>query len=309
VTSQFTNLIRVRTLVAGPLAPATLLALLAAGGALGATSVDETLEVAPDGTVEVVNVAGDIVVEGWPESVVHVTGELGKSVERLEFETTGDRTVVEVIYRSGSRGSSDLEVRIPEASRLEVRAVSAPISVSGVRGRQRLETVSGDITTEVFGDDLEAETVSGDLEVEGRDNLTHTTLRTVSGDIDTEAVSGDLEASTVSGSIETEANSFTRVRLNTTNGRITVDAGLEPDGRADLSTTNGRVELTLDHDRDLDVDAQTFTGSIDNCFGEAVEKSRYSPERTLRFQRGDANRTIRIRSMVGKIEICADEHR
>lgn len=287
---------------------AVLAVAIAAGAARAETRVDQTLDVVPDGTVEVVNVAGDIVVEGWPESTVHVTGTLGESVERLEFETTGDRTIVEVIYRSGNRGSSDLEVHIPEASSLEVRAVSAPISVSGVRGRQRLETVSGDVTAEVYERDLEAETVSGDVEVEGHDKPTHTTLRTVSGSIDTESVSGDLEASTVSGSIETEAASFSRVRLNTTNGRITVDAGLEPDGRVDLSTTNGRIELTLDHDRDLDVDAQTFSGSIDNCFGKEVARSRYSPERTLRFQTGDANRKVRIRSMVGRIEVCADEH-
>jgi hypothetical protein len=66
------------------------------------------------------------------------------------------------------------------------------------------------------------------------------------------------------------------------------------------------VDVMLDHDQDLDVDAQTFNGSIDNCFGVEPTRSRYSPERILRFQVGEADRTVRIRSMVGRIEICAD---
>jgi hypothetical protein len=270
--------------------------------------INERLDAVPDGTVEVENLAGEIVVKGWDENAVQVTGSLGDGVERLEFRSDGDLTVIEVIYEQGRRhsGGSDLEIRIPAASNLEVDAVSAPIEVEGVEGRQRLRTVSGDITTEVYQRDLEAETVSGDLTVSGRNAPTFTTLRTVSGSIETEALSGELEASTVSGSIEAEAELLSRARLNTTNGRIEIEGGLATDGRFDLSTTNGRVDVMLDHDQDLDVDAQTFNGSIDNCFGVEPTRSRYSPERILRFQVGEADRTVRIRSMVGRIEICAD---
>jgi len=100
---------------------------------------------------------------------------------------------------------------------------------------------------------------------------------------------------------------LSRARLSTTNGRITIESGLASDGRFDLSTTNGRVEVMLDHDADLDVDATTFTGSIESCFDIEPTKSRYTPEQTLRFTEGEANRKVRIRSMVGRIEICAEE--
>jgi DUF4097 and DUF4098 domain-containing protein YvlB len=293
----------------------TILATALVGGATLAcvtahaeTDVDKRLDAAPKGTVEISNLAGELVVSGWSENVVHVTGTLGEGVERLEFERHEDRITVEVVNRKDYRHveGSDLEIRVPQGSSLRVDAVSAAIEVSGIEGGQDLHTVSGDITTEVFDDELEAETVSGDLDVSGRNAKTFTTLRTVSGDIDTKNVSGELEASTVSGDIDAEAELLSRARLHTTNGRIILKSGLATDGRFDLSTTNGRVELMLDSDRDLDVDAQTFSGAIDNCFGLEAERSRYTPERTLRFQVGEANRKVRIRSMVGRIELCAE---
>ena len=249
----------------------------------------------------------EVIVSGWDRNEIHITGTLGRGVERLDFIRDDDLTIIEVVYPDhGNSQGSDLYIKVPRASSLEVTAVSSPIKVDGVEGRQRLNTVSGDVTTEAFASDIEAETVSGDLDVSGQDVATHTSLQTVSGSIETNGVSGELEASTVSGKIVATARMLSRARLNTTNGRITLDGGLASNGRYDLSTTNGRVKVMLDHDKDLDVDAQTFTGSIKNCFGVEATKSRYTSERTLRIQAGEANRTVRIRSMVGQIDICSE---
>lgn len=272
------------------------------------TPIDEQQAADPNGRVEISNLSGEIVIEGWDRAAVAVTGTLGKNVERLEFTRDADLTVVEVVYPSGpaNSGGSDLVIRLPVGSALEVKGVSADIEVSGVSGRQRLRSVSGDVRTEVFAADVEAETVSGDVFATGHDEQGHTSLTTVSGRIETTAVSGELDASTVSGGIDAETGLLDRGRLKTTNGRITLDGGLASGGRLDLATTNGGIELMLDHDRDLDVDAQTFNGKIDNCFGQVPDRSRYTPERTLQFREGAANRTVRIRTMNGPIDICSE---
>lgn len=298
------NRIRPTTLVSLLLAGACLTAVAAAAG----TPIDERQAAPADGSVLISNVSGEIVVTGWDREEVEVTGTLGRNVERLDFVRDGNLTVIEVIYPSDGSNSegSDLSIRVPKGSELEVQAVSAPIEVSGVAGRQRLRSVSGDVRTEVFAADVEAETVSGDVSASGRDEPNHTSLTTVSGRIETRAVSGELDASTVSGDIDAEGKMLSWARLKTTSGRITIDGGLASGGRFDLGTTNGRVALMLDHDRDLDVDAQTFNGRIDNCFGRESSRNRYTPERTLRFQDGAADRTIRIRTMNGHIEICSE---
>jgi len=283
------------------------LMLFACPLAHGGEEISERQDADPGGRVEITNIAGEISVTGWGEDAIEVTGTLGRGVERLDFTRDNELTVIEVVYpeNGGNSGGSQLNIKIPEGSELEVIAVSAPIHVRGVCGRQRLKTVSGDVITEAFGSDIEAESVSGDLSVSGSSNMTHTLLKTISGTIETDRVSGELEASTISGRIEADAGTFSRARLNTTNGRISIEGGLTPNGRYDLSTTNGRIDVLLDHDQDLDVDAQTFSGTIDNCFGIEPAQRGYSPERTLRFQDGEANRTIRIRSMVGRIDICS----
>lgn len=277
--------------------------------ALAGQAIDERQPAPRDGRVEVINLAGEIVITGWEEEAIQVKGWLGRGVERLDFIRDGALTVIEVVYppHGRNRGGSELRIFVPSSSTLDVNAVSADVSVKGVTGRQQLNTVSGDISSEASSADLEADTVSGDLLVTGRDVSTHAALSTISGRIEALGVGGELEASTVSGRIEARATHYDRARLNTTNGRISIEGGLADGGRYDLSTTSGRVEVLLDHGRDLHVEARNFSGAIHNCFGVVASTGRYTPERSLRFSTGEATRTIRIRSMSGRIEICSSQ--
>ena len=184
-----------------------------------------------------------------------------------------------------------------------VTAVSADVVVEGVRGPQRLQTVSGDLVTEPW-QDCEAKTVSGDVEVTGQGDGGMLTITAVSGDMDIRAVGGELMATTVSGDLDIEADGLSRARLRTTNGDIEMDATLVA-GSFDAQTLNGDVELKLNGDADLDVDVETFNGSVSNCFGaEVVRQSRYGPGRELRFRTGTGEREIRIKTMNGDVDIC-----
>ena len=287
---------------------AALFGLLLVGQPVFAeTPVDERQAADPNGHVEVINISGEVEVSGWDEDGITVTGTLGRGVERLDFVVDGDQTRIEVIYpESGRSEGSELSIRIPAHSSLDIRTVSASIRTDGVTGRQWLNSVSGDVTSEVFSSDVEAETVSGSVDVTGSDERTVLALKTVSGNIDATDVSGELEAGSVSGRIEVDAGMLERARLGTTSGRITIDGGLASGGRYDLSTTSGRVTVNLDHDADLDLDAQSFSGRIDNCFGVEAERQGYSPERSLRYRDGAGDRTVRIRTMSSRIEICAE---
>ena len=94
-----------------------------------------------------------------------VTGELGEDAERLEFTKSGDVTRIKVVLpnRSHHADDTDLIVKMPGGAGLSVNVVSADISVKGVRGAQRLQSVSGDVRTEAAGEDVECRTVSGDV--------------------------------------------------------------------------------------------------------------------------------------------------
>ena len=61
----------------------------------------------------------------------------------------------------------ELVIHVPENSSIEVSGVSADIDVDEVLGEMRLHTVSGDMTSNVYGSDVQIETVSGDIELQG----------------------------------------------------------------------------------------------------------------------------------------------
>ena len=275
--------------------------------AAAAESVDETIDAAADGHVDISNTAGAIEVYGWSNSRVEVTGELGDNVEELVLERDGDHVLVKVkVPRKSSKGiSSDIVVRIPEASSIDVSAVSADILVEGVLGEQSLHTVSGDVDTQVAAADVKVASVSGDVEVEGdgKDTVTH--AGTVSGDVVLHGLSGEIGAEAVSGDITVSEGSYDRAALETVNGGLTFLAELRPGGRLDAGSVNGEVEIEFSGKVSAEFDIESFNGSIESCFGpDPVRTSKYAPGWELVFTEGDGDGNVNVSTLNGDIRIC-----
>jgi hypothetical protein len=117
--------------------------------------------------VSIDNIAGSVEVRGWSRDEVEVDGELGSDVERLELERKGDTVVVRVRAPDGHRWhrdiASDLIVRVPEGSFVNVSGTSIDITVQDVKGALRLNAISGDIEAEGFTSDIDIETFNGDI--------------------------------------------------------------------------------------------------------------------------------------------------
>lgn len=282
----------------------TLLLFASAAGAQ--TRIDEIADAHPRGQVEISNVAGEIQVRGWERDQVKVTGELGRGADRLIFEPEGARTFikVEIPDNYGNVRGSDLEITVPEGSRVTVTGVSADITVNGVRGALRIQSVSGDIDAEVFEEDVEAKTVSGDLEIRGHDADSLLTLTTVSGDGEVTNIRGELVAQSVTGSLDIRSSRLERARLRTTNGDIDLATGLGERARFDMEAINGDLLLDILGDVNAEFDIETFNGSIDNSFGpDPARTSKYAPGRVLRFTHGDGDARIRIKTLNGGIDL------
>jgi hypothetical protein len=274
-----------------------------------AEEVDKTLNAAPDGDVDISNIAGSITVAGWSRNAVEVTGTLGRNVEELVFERDGDNILIQVkVPKKGGRGTdADLSIRVPENSSIDVSGVSSDISVEGVRGEQRLQTVSGDVETESFGNDVSAESVSGDVEVEGDASDTETSISTVSGDVTLEEGSGTVRAGSVSGDVIIDQGSFERADLGTVNGDVIFRSGLRKGGRFAAETVNGDLDIEFVGDVSARIEIETFNGSIRNCFGPEPERtSKYTPGLELSFTAGNGDGRVEMSTMNGDISICKD---
>jgi len=272
-----------------------------------AEEVNETLDAAADGQVDISNIAGAITVTGWSRNAVEVTGTLGRNVEELIFERKKDKVTVKVkVPRHGGRGiDSDLHINVPQNSSIDVSAVSADIDVTDVLGEQRLHTVSGDVSTESAGSDVTAESVSGDVEVTGDKSDTATQASTVSGDVTLFRVSGTVSAESVTGRVIVDEGSFSRADLNVVNGELLFQARLHKDGKLSAETVNGAVDVELVGDVSATIDVSTVNGRIRNCFGPEPERtSKYAPGWSLRFTEGDGDGRVDISTVNGGVKLC-----
>ena len=272
-----------------------------------AEEVDRTIDAAADGHVHVSNIAGEVTIAGWSRNQVEVTGELGRNVEELIVERDGDKVTIKVkVPRRGGRGiDSDLHIHVPEGSSIDVGTVSADISVSEVRGEQKLNSVSGDIDTEADGNDVSAEAVSGDIDVKGQEKTAETRANTVSGDVTLFRVAGIVVGESVSGDVIVDQGSFERASLNTVNGEIVFRAGLRDGGRLQIETVNGDVDVEFDDRVSGRYDIETFNGDIRNCYGPKAERtSKYTPGWELSFQEGSGNARVTISTLNGDVSMC-----
>jgi len=283
----------------------SLVALLALPAS--AEGINETIDAAANGHVDIINIAGTVEVYGWSRNSVEVTGELGERVEELVVERNGDKVLVKVKVpqKGGSKIASDLTIRVPTASSIDVSAVSADIEVEDVSGEQTLHTVSGDVDTEVVDNDVSAESVSGDVEVSGEGEDAVTSANTVSGDVTLFRVAGEVSAEAVSGDLTVDEGSFDRATLNTVNGEIIFQAELREGGKLTIDTVNGDVDVLFSTRVSAKFDIETFNGDISNCFGpEAQRTSKYTPGWELSFTEGDGNGRVVMSTLNGDVDVC-----
>lgn len=273
-----------------------------------AESVERRAAADPRGEVDISNVTGSVRVIGWDRSEVHVKGDLGSNVERLEFDADGRRTRIRVMLPGKSNrggGSSDLTIHVPRGSSLKTNTVSADQKISDVRGAQRLTSVSAEIETDAWDEDFEIKTVSGDITVNGHGGKGTARVTTVSGDVRLEGIGRHLDIQNVSGDIEVRAKELERVRIETTNGELRLRSALARDARIEAEAINGDLVFQLLGTIDAQFDIETFNGDIENCFGPKPRKIRqYAPGKELRFTEGKGSARVRIKTLNGGVELC-----
>ena len=292
------------------------LLFISAGLLLAATvnaeEVNETLDAAADGTVEIYNTSGEVTVEGWSRNAVEVTGTLGEEVDEFIFERKGDTVVVKVKpikgKSSGSRSTSSyITVRAPQKSSIDVATISAEIDVEGIEGEQELQSVSGGISTTAFGADVEAETVSGSIDIVGSNMDSETELNTVSGGISARDMAGTIDLQSVNGRLKLDGGSFSEVAMETVNGRIDFKSNLRDGGDLDIETVNGKVVVDFVGSLSADIDVNTFNGGIRNCFGPKPERtSKYAPGWELSFTEGGGDGNVSIATLNGGVKLCKE---
>lgn len=280
--------------------------LLVSAAALAADDIDELHGIAPDGLVEVENLAGSIEFTAWDRDEVQIRGRVADDVEEVKIENTAAGLRIEVRNKRNQRqiDGTRLYLMVPATASIEAEGVSADITVEGTRGESLvLSTVSGDVEAEATTRRLELASVSGDVSFEGLAERTR--AESVSGDVTLIGNSGEIEASTVSGDVTLEAGLLDSGRFETVSGELNLMAELATDGRLDCDAMSGDINLRLPAGQQGYFSAQSYSGSIGSEFGDPKRHSKSSSGTSLKAEVGDNGARIRLETFSGDISIRA----
>jgi len=278
--------------------------------AMAQQQITKRANVAPDATVEVSNVQGRVTITAWDKNEVELVAELESPKDELEFEATQRNVRIEVDRPKGNYGrgndqDANLTLRVPARARLIVDTVSADIGVTGARGEQSLESVSGEVRTQAFDAAVKAASVSGEVIVAGNGGKAAVTTDNVSGSSVVTGVRGSYRGEVVSGEIKATVAAAELLEVSTVSGEIDVSAELTPSARVEMESVSGSVTLRIKPPVNADFDIESFSGDIENCFGpEPRDTSKYTPGSELNFTQGKGGARVEIETLSGEITVC-----
>lgn len=278
--------------------------------AMAQQQINKRVNVAPDATVEVSNVQGSVTITTWDKNEVELVAELESAKDELEFEATERNVRIEVERPNGKYGRDDeddanLTLRVPSRARLVVDTVSAEIGVTGARGEQSLESVSGEVRTQAFDAPVRATSVSGDVTVTGNGGKAGVTTENVSGTSTVTGIRGNYHGEVVSGEINAVVAAGQELELSSVSGDINLQAELTPSARVEMGSVSGVITLKIKPPVNAEFDIESFSGDIENCFGQkARDTSKYAPGSELNFAQGNGGARVEIETLSGEISVC-----
>ena len=279
------------------------------GPALAAQDITKRATVAADATVEVSNVQGRVDVTAWDRNEVELVAQLESDKDKLEFEATERQVRIEVDRPQGRYHSRDddaiLTLKVPKGARLIVDTVSADITINGIQGQQRLETVSGTVQTQAFDQPVSLHSVSGDVILAGTGGKATASTESVSGSTTVTGIRGSYEGEAVSGDIKATIAATERLQADSVSGDIAIQAELAANAQVEMESISGSVSLVMKPPVNAEFDLESFSGDIENCFGKkARDTSKYSPGSELSFTQGSGSARVEIQTLSGEIRVC-----
>jgi DUF4097 and DUF4098 domain-containing protein YvlB len=267
--------------------------------------VKESGPAAANGTVMIENISGSIVVVGWDKAEISIEGTLSGDVEEIKFKSGKNKSQIEVVYPKDKKhieGEANLVINVPHGSELEVECISAFIEVSKVTGLVDVSSISGDVTVTGECESIEAESISGNVFIDGGAPVIE--IGSISGKVKASGTVSDVEAQTVSGSVDLAFEKYLGLNVESVAGDATVKGDLAGDGSFSFDLHSGDLTLTVPGDLSADFEIETFSGEIDNGFGQKSRKtSKYAPGRELEFTTGGGDARVRISTFSGDVVI------
>jgi len=265
-------------------------------------SVNQSWNVSSDVKITVENTAGEIVIQAWDKNEVHLSGELGNSVEKLDINESANGLQISVENRNQrNTDSTELLLKVPASALISATGVSADIEITGSdNSKLTASSVSGNVSVSANSEWVSLESVSGDVTFTGASP--RISAESVSGDIELSGISGSVDANTVSGDMTLLAGEIKSAKLETVSGDILMTAKLLDSGKLGAQSMSGDVTIKLPSSQAGSFRAQSFSGRISTDFG-SVSKASHGPGSHLKYSVGEGGAEIKLESFSGSIRV------
>jgi hypothetical protein len=284
-------------------AASLVLAAWTGGGTVVATEAatnrtDTTFAVKAGARVDVENFAGEIAVRTWTRNAVRIEASHSRRVV-VEIAVEDDRIKVEARGRHGVPGTVDYRLTVPVWIALELSGVSTEISVEGVRGELKAQTVHGDVRVKGGGGFVSVGSVDGEVDVSGARGRIE--VSSVNQGVRVADVTGELSAESVNGDIVLERVGSKSLEISTVNGDLYFDGDLEPGGVYGFSTHNGDIVIGLPEKPDVMVSVSTFSGDFSSSIPVQLRGTHSGKE--FSFSLGSGRARLDLETFQGGIHL------
>jgi DUF4097 and DUF4098 domain-containing protein YvlB len=277
-----------------------------------------------NGTFELTNVTGDIVITGTTGRDVSI--EAVKRVQRpnpraarvllsmIDIQVTEQANRLEVrtiVPRPRNfPGSVEFTVSVPEDANVIVKTITGSIRASNVKGELRADTVVGSISVSGVRRLAALKCVTGDVEIYDAGADDPVTASTVSGNVIVRGLRARaVQLMSVSGNIHIEDAQIERMMVKTVQGNLDYAGELARSGRYEFNSHSGDIRLVLSGNTGFEVLANTFSGVVRSDFTfnrgrSGAEGAGVQGPRTVRGAFGDASAMVALRAFSGNISLA-----
>lgn len=264
------------------------------GGARETEDFAQSHPMKPGGRLSLENFNGSVEISGWDQEKLEVTGTKHASKRdllallRVDVRVTGDAAEIRSIRPTDVPRHGNLGVRyrikVPRNTRLD-RVVSSngAIGVENVEAVARLRTSNGPVKVTGSKGDADVATSNGPVEI--RDFSGSVMVVTSNGPVRAGGVQGRLDVKTSNGPISVDGTDFNRgqaVRLQTSNGPVTLNVAASLDADVHATTSNGPITLRLPSGTGARIKAVTSNSGV-TCGLDRLDvtsKTKHSLEAT-----------------------------
>ncbi len=253
------------------------------------------LDIAPGGTVSVVNNGGTVNLKAAPGRQVLIAYTTHSDKVEVDQTVTEDKRRIDlrshVLHNQKptiDESKVDYDISVPAGVAVSVSTATAPITADDLSGDLTLSSDAGQIIVH---------------------NLTrsHLRIRGVGAPVTLNNVSGGaVDVTANNGTVEMVNVSGPKVNVGTSSGNISYKGDCSGGGNYTLTTHTGNIDVSLPQTASVDLTARSVTGSVENDFPlEKKTHTSFVPKAGSSFA-GTSNSgssSVELQSFSGRIRV------